>query len=103
MVIKFERKDEHGAIGLSIHASTDQTYAPRQLLVYIFVNMNSLVSRFASTSNQLPSQIAQKLNNEDDEDFSDMAMWGSAGGFGNLSSGVPKFQIPAVPDVRSEC
>jgi len=56
--------------------------------------MNSLVTRFASTSAQ---SGLQKVLNEEEEGGSD-AMWGSAGGFGNLVNGMPTFQMPAVPN-----
>lgn len=59
--------------------------------------MNSLVSRFASSST---AHELNERNCSEDGDVSD-AMWGSAGGFGNLGeAGMLSFNIPAVPDVR---
>jgi 20S proteasome subunit beta 5 len=57
--------------------------------------MNSLITRFASTSAHSGLQKALK---EDEEGGSD-ALWGSSGGFGNLVDGMPTFQIPAIPNV----
>lgn len=59
--------------------------------------MNSLVSRFASTSaiNEL-----HPIDGIEDGEVPD-TMWGSSAGFGNLGmAGALSFNIPAVPDVR---
>ncbi|CAE6441677.1 hypothetical protein ACGC1H_004266 [Rhizoctonia solani] len=55
--------------------------------------MNSLVSRYASTS----ALTRKDLEGEDIEDVGD-ALWGSTGGFAIGTSGVPTFSIPRVPD-----
>ncbi|CAE6490507.1 unnamed protein product [Rhizoctonia solani] len=55
--------------------------------------MNSLVSRYASTS-----AITRKDIGADDIDDVGDALWGSAGGFAVGTSGVPTFNIPRVPD-----
>jgi len=60
--------------------------------------MNSLVSRFASSSatNELPGR-----DGLEDGDVPD-SMWGSSAGFGNLGkAGALSFDIPAVPDPTS--
>ncbi|KIJ35744.1 hypothetical protein M422DRAFT_180410, partial [Sphaerobolus stellatus SS14] len=54
--------------------------------------MNTLVSRYASTSATLELQDKDGL---EDENVSD-TMWGSSAGFGNLGPGGLKFDIPAV-------
>jgi hypothetical protein len=59
--------------------------------------MNALVSRFSKPSYE------DDRNTENDEFGSsgaDSAMWGSSAGFGNLSKGIPTFNLPSVPDVR---
>ena len=62
-----------------------------------FHNMNSLTERFATTGYAAELKRAKDILGED-EDGMDL-MWGSQAGFGNLAGGVPKFNIPAVPDV----
>ena len=59
--------------------------------------MNSFVTRFSTTGPAAELRKAKELLGEDGGDLD--AMWGSQAGFGNLASGVPKFNIPAVPDV----
>lgn len=58
--------------------------------------MNSFVQKFSSSSYQ--NEIKKSYEELEDDGFSG-AMWGSSAGFGNLSKGVPKFNLPAVPDV----
>ena len=60
--------------------------------------MNSLVQRFDTNSALSEIKRAKAIIEEDGDGVSDL-MWGSYGGFGNLATGVPKFNIPAVPDV----
>jgi hypothetical protein len=60
--------------------------------------MNSLVQRFDTNSAISEIKRAKAIVEEDGDNVSDL-MWGSYGGFGNLATGVPKFNIPAVPDV----
>lgn len=60
--------------------------------------MNSLVQRFDTISAISEIKRAQTIVEEDGGDVSEL-MWGSYGGFGNLATGIPKFNIPAVPDV----
>ena len=60
--------------------------------------MNSLVQRFDTNSAFSEIKRAQTIIEEDGDNVSDL-MWGSYGGFGNLATGIPKFNIPAVPDV----
>lgn len=62
--------------------------------------MNSLVSQFSSTTATSQLKTAQKYLEQEEEEYGGSAMWGSAGGFGNIAAGVPSFQIPAVADVR---
>lgn len=64
--------------------------------------MNSLVSRYSSTSYE--SELRRKQEELEDENFGD-SMWGSAAGFGNLSKngGIPMFNLPSVPDVCVTC
>ena len=61
--------------------------------------MNSLVSRYSTTSHE--SEIRRAQDELGDESFGDV-MWGSKAGFGTLSSGVPTFKLPQVPDVCPE-
>lgn len=60
--------------------------------------MNSLVQRFDTKSALSEIKRAQTIIEEDGDNVSEL-MWGSYGGFGNLATGAPKFNIPAVPDV----
>jgi len=60
--------------------------------------MNSLVQRFDTNNPLSKIKRAKAIVEEDGDNLSDL-MWGSYGGFGNLASGIPKFNIPAVPDV----
>ena len=60
--------------------------------------MNYLVQRFDTNSALKEIRRAKAIIEEDGDNVSDL-MWGSYGGFGNLASGIPKFNIPAVPDV----
>lgn len=62
--------------------------------------MNSLVQRFDTNSAFSEIKRAKTIIEEDGDNVSDL-MWGSYGGFGNLATGIPKFNIPAVPDVSS--
>lgn len=57
--------------------------------------MNSLVERFSTTGAAADIRRARQVLGEE-EDGPDVMS------FGNLASGVPKFHIPAVPDVRGE-
>jgi len=59
--------------------------------------MNSLVQRFDSNSALKEIKRAKAIIEEDGDNVSDL-MWGSYGGFGNLATGIPRFNIPAVPD-----
>ena len=54
--------------------------------------MNTLVERFSSTGPAAELRRARQVLAEED-DVADVMS------FGNLASGVPKFNIPAVPDV----
>lgn len=60
--------------------------------------MNSLIQRFDTRSALSEIKRAQTIIEEDGDSVSEL-MWGSCGGFGNLATGIPKFNIPAVPDV----
>lgn len=60
--------------------------------------MNSLVRQFDTSSAFSEIKRAKAIIEEDGDNMSDL-MWGSYGGFGNLANGIPKFNIPAVPDV----
>ena len=60
--------------------------------------MNSLVQRFDTNSALSNIKRAQAIVEEDGDSVSEL-MWGSYGGFGNLATGIPKFNIPGVPDV----
>jgi len=62
--------------------------------------MNSLAQRFDTNSALKEIKRAKAIVEEDGDTVSDL-MWGSNGGFGNLASGIPKFNMPAVPDVSS--
>ena len=59
--------------------------------------MNSFVERFSLTSAAAEIRKAKEILG--DEDGAE-AMWGSEAGFGNLASGVPRFNVPQVADVR---
>lgn len=64
-------------------------------VLFLTCTMNSIVSRFASSSS---AHNIKKVTEEDDN-VSD-AMWASSAGFGNLGqSGIPSFQMPQVADV----
>ncbi|KDQ18004.1 hypothetical protein BOTBODRAFT_104582 [Botryobasidium botryosum FD-172 SS1] len=55
--------------------------------------MNSIASRFASTS------ASAAISRDEEENQVAASMWGSTGGFGNLGQvGIPSFEIPRVPD-----
>jgi hypothetical protein len=58
--------------------------------------MNSIVSRYASTS-----AIAYKDLESESVDEAGYSMWGSTGGLAVGPSGVPTFAIPRVPDVSN--
>ena len=60
--------------------------------------MNSLVQGFDTKSTFAEIKQAKAIVEEDGDSVSD-SMWGCYGGFGNLATGIPKFNIPAVPDV----
>ena len=60
--------------------------------------MNSLVERFDTKSALSEIKRAKTIVEEDGDNMSDL-MWGSYGGFGNLATGIPKFNLPAVLDV----
>jgi len=60
--------------------------------------MNSLVQRFDTNSALSEIKRAKAIVEEDGDSVSDL-MWGSYGGFGNLATGIPKFNIPGVSDV----
>lgn len=60
--------------------------------------MNSFLARYSSTAPEANIRKAKELFGDDDDVSSEM--WGSAGGFGNLASGVPTFKLPSVQDVR---
>ena len=68
------------------------------LLIRTATTMNSLVQRFDTNSVFAEINRAKAIVEEDGDSVSDL-MWGSYGGFGNLATGIPKFNIPAVPDV----
>jgi hypothetical protein len=75
----------------------NKVHHTRRVSASLLLTMNTLVSRFASSS---ATHELTERNSSGNEDVSD-AMWGSAGGFGNLGeAGVLSFNIPAVPDVR---
>ena len=58
--------------------------------------MNSLIERYSKNSAAAEIRKAKEVFEE--EDGMD-AMWGSQAGFATVA-GLPKFTIPAVPDVR---
>ncbi len=58
--------------------------------------MNTFVNRFAATN-----ALAGLEHARDGEEEVNYTMWGSEGGFGNLTKGGPTFNLPAVPDVCS--
>ncbi|TRM62570.1 nucleophile aminohydrolase [Schizophyllum amplum] len=59
--------------------------------------MNTFASRFATTGALVELRNAQK--EMDDADGESSAMWGSTGGFGNLTAGAPpSFAVPGVQD-----
>ena len=58
--------------------------------------MNSLIDRYSKSSATVEIRRAKEMLEE--EDGMD-AMWGSQAGFATVASGLPKFTIPAVPDV----
>jgi hypothetical protein len=58
--------------------------------------MNSLVERFSSNSAEAEIKRAKELFEEEDGAG---VMWGSQAGFGTTVGCLPKFTIPAVPDV----
>lgn len=60
--------------------------------------MNTLVSKFSNTS--YDEELRRTQDELEDEGLSG-AMWGSGAGFGNLSKGLPTFNLPCVPDVRT--
>lgn len=60
--------------------------------------MNSLVQRLDTGGALSEINRAKAIVEEDGDTVSDL-MWGSYGGFGNLATGIPKFNMPAVPDV----
>ena len=60
--------------------------------------MNSLAQRFDANSALKEIRRAKAIIEEDGDNVSDL-MWGSYGGFGNLATGIPRFNIPSVPDV----
>jgi 20S proteasome subunit beta 5 len=61
--------------------------------------MNTFVDRFSTTSSAAELRRAKQILGDDEEGTE--AMWGSEAGFGNLASGIPTFNIPAVADVCS--
>lgn len=61
--------------------------------------MNTLAERFVTNSTDAEIRKVRELLG-DDEEFN--AMWGSEAGFGSLASGIPKFNIPSVPNVRDD-
>ena len=63
--------------------------------------MNKFVDRF-STSNAMAEIRRAKEILEEEDDGSEV-MWGSQAGFGALARGVPRFAVPDVPDVRTDC
>ena len=72
--------------------------SPLLPLIPVTAPMNSLVQRFDTNSAVSEIKRAKAIVEEDGENVSDL-MWGSYGGFGNLATGIPKFNIPGVPDV----
>jgi hypothetical protein len=60
-------------------------------------SMNSFATRFSSSS---PSGVS--LTSSRDNESIDPVLWGSTAGFGSLGKvGVPAFDIPAIPNVRT--
>ena len=59
--------------------------------------MNSLTERFATTGYAAELKRAKDVLGEEEDGMD--AMWGSQAGFATVA-GLPKFTIPAVPDVR---
>ena len=57
--------------------------------------MNSFASKFSNSATESAYNRDDVL---EDTKISD-AMWGSSGGFGNLTKYGPTFDLPAVPDV----
>ena len=65
-------------------------------------NMNTFVDRFSTTSAAAEIRRAKELFGEEDD--CPEVMWGSQAGFGSLARGLPKFNVPDVPDVSvSQC
>lgn len=60
--------------------------------------MNSLIDRYSKNSATAEIRRAKEMF-EEEEGME--AMWGSQAGFATVS-GLPKFTIPAVPDVSCE-
>ena len=58
--------------------------------------MNALVAKYLGSSHE--DEIRKQY--DELEADSSYAMWGSTAGFGNLSKGIPTFNLPSVPDVR---
>lgn len=77
-------------------SGTRQRKPTRPPLSLFYLTMNSLVSRYASTS------LDNELHDVDglEDDSIPESMWGSSAGFGNLSSKGLQFAVPAVHDVR---
>ena len=59
--------------------------------------MNSLVRKLSPSGYE--NEIKRAHEELEAEGYSD-SMWGSSAGFGNIGKGVPRFNLPAVPDVR---
>lgn len=79
-----------------------QRVAAASPLVAFPQTMNSLVSKFSSSTATSQLKTAQKYLQQEEEECGEPTMWGSAGGFGNMAAGIPSFQIPAVADVRMQ-
>ena len=90
--MRIEQRDASRSLDTGLSNLSPSTLNPTS------TTMNSLVQRFDANSALKEIKRAKDIIEEDGDNVSDL-MWGSYGGFGNLASGIPKFNIPAVPDV----
>lgn len=63
--------------------------------------MHSLLTKFSKTAAESEFTRSQAFTDDGDLYSSDATSWGSQAGFGNLSHGIPSFEIPEVADVRT--
>ncbi|KAJ7839157.1 nucleophile aminohydrolase, partial [Mycena olivaceomarginata] len=60
--------------------------------------MHSLLTKFSKTAAESEFTRSQAFTDDGDLYSSDATSWGSQAGFGNLSHGIPSFEIPEVAD-----